>query len=163
MRITSPLAVLVSKPWETVDPNNGYRRVRAIVDSGASNSVASGSLAPEIEVKPSEGSRRGQVYAAASKGGKPLKNEGEKVVPALTGQGRSVSTTWQVVEVSRPLMSVHQICQRGNVVVFGESGGYVLNLADGSQIPFGVENNVYVMDLYLPPANEPQSFHRPGR
>ena len=48
-------------------------------------------------------------------------------------------------------MSVHQICSKGNNVVFGESGGYILNLQDGSQTPFGVEDNVYVMDLYLPP------------
>ena len=79
---------------------------------------------------------------AVAKGGKPRRNEGEKTVPAVTGQGRSVSTTWQVVEVNRPLMSVHQICERGNVVVFGEKGGYILNLSDGSQTPFGVEDNV---------------------
>ena len=128
----------LQKSWETVDPSSGYRRVKAIVDSGASNSVASGSLAPEVTPTPSEGSRRGQTYAAAAKGSKPLHNEGEKVVQAFTGQGRSVSTTWQVVDVNRPLMSVHQICSKGNVVVFGESGGYILNLADGSQTPFGV-------------------------
>ena len=97
--------------------------------------------------------------------GKPLVNEGEKVIPALTGQGKQVTTTWQVVDVNRPLMSVHQICERGNVVVFGASGGYVLSLADGTTTPFGVEDNVYVMDLFLPPsaAAENQGFHRPGR
>ena len=68
-----------------------------------------------------------------------------------------------MVEVNRPLMSVHQICERGNVVVFGEHGGYVLNLADGTQTCFGVEDNVYIMELYLPPnaANPDQGFGRP--
>ena len=88
-------------------------------------------------------------------------NEGEKVVQAFTTQGQCVSTTWQVVDVNRPFMSVHQICTKGNVVVFGESGGYILNLGDGSHTPFGVEDNVYVLELFLPPANENSGFHGP--
>ena len=79
---------------------------------------------------------------------------------AFTDQGRSVTIKWQVVEVNRPLMSVHQICQNGNIVVFGEEGGYIMNLADGSQTQFGVEDNVYVLNLYLPPA---EGFRRPGK
>ena len=149
----------MKKEWESVDQQSGMRRVRAIVDSGASNSCASGDLAPEVEVVPSEGSRRGQTYAAAGKNGKPLQNEGEKTVNALTGQGKAVATTWQVVDVNRPLMSVHQICKNGNLVVFGQEGGYIMNLYDGSQTPFGVEDNVYVLDLYLPPVG---GFRRPG-
>ena len=147
----STLAPLEQRPWEKVDPHSGYRVVKAIVDSGASNSVASGDLAPEIETRPSEGSKRGQTYGSASKGAKPLQNEGEKTIPAFTKEGRGVSTTWQVVDVSKPLMSVHQICERGNVVVFAEHGGYIMNLHDGSQTHFGVEDNVYVLELMMPP------------
>ena len=58
----STLDPLVKNAWETTDPQSGYHRVKAIVDSGASNSVASGSLAPEIKPVPSEGSRRGQTW-----------------------------------------------------------------------------------------------------
>ena len=158
----STLDPLLKGSWESTD-GNGYRRVKAIVGSGASQSVASGSLAPEVEVTPSEGSRRGQTYAGAAKGGKPLQNEGQKVVQALTTEGQQISTTWQVVDVSRPLMSVHQICQHNNIVVFGVDGGYVLNLETGSQSHFGVEENVYVMDLFLPPSPvAPAGFRRQG-
>ena len=58
-------------------------------------------------------------------------------------------------------MSVHQICQKGNVVVFGEQGGYIQSLSDGSRTPFGVEDNVYVLELYLPPGGNTEGFHRP--
>ena len=134
------------------------------MDSGASNSVASGDLAPEIQVSPSEGSRRGQTYGAAAKGGKPLANEGEKIVPAITPEGRGVETKWQIVNVNRPLMSVHQICQRGNIVVFGDSGGYIMNLSSGETTQFGIEDNVYVMELLLPPADQSKPvFGRQGR
>ena len=85
------------------------------------------------------------------------------MVQAMTREGRGVSTTWQVVDVSRPLMSVHQICERGNIVVFGESGGYIMSLHDGAQTHFGVEDNVYVLELLLPPASaNPEGFGRQG-
>ena len=73
-----------------------------------------------------------------------------------------VSTKWQVVDVSRPLMSVHQNYQNDNIVVFGEEGGYIMNLTDGVQTPFGVEDNVYVLNLYLPPSQQ-EGFGRPGK
>ena len=74
-----------------------------------------------------------------------------------------MSTTWQVVDVSRPLMSVHQICQRGNLVVIGEQGGYIMSLVDGSQTHFGVEDNVYVLELMLPPNPADAGFVGQGR
>ena len=120
--------------------------------------LSTSSFAPEVEPQPSEGSRRGQTYAAA--GGKSLPNQGEKVVQALTSTGRQVATRWQVVETTQPLMSVHQMWEQGNVVVLGAQGGYVLNLQDGSQTPIAVRDNVYVMDLYLPPK---ATFRRQGQ
>ena len=61
------LQTMVKNEWETIDAQTGYRKVKAIVDSGASNSVASGSLAPEVIATPSEGSKRGQTYVAVAK------------------------------------------------------------------------------------------------
>ena len=141
---------------------SGMRKVKAVVDSGVSSSCAPGSLAPEVVPVPSEGSKRGQTFSAAGEGHKPLVNEGEKVLQAFTDQGQRVSTRWQVVNVSKPLMSVHQICKNGNIVVFGEEGGYIMNLTDGVQTPFGVEDNVYVLNLYLPPSQQ-EGFGRPGK
>ena len=78
-------------------------------------------------------------------------------------EGKGINTTWQVVDVSRPLMSVHQICEHGNIVVFGEKGGYIMSLEDGSQTHFGVEDNVYVLELYLPPnPADHEDFRRQG-
>ena len=112
---------------------------------------------------PSEGSRRGQTYASAAQGRRPLQNEGEKVIAAITREGKEITTKWQVVEVNRPLMSVHQICARGNICVFGEHGGYIMNIEDKSLTHFGVEDNVYVMELLLPPPPQSQpGFHRQG-
>ena len=81
----------------------------------------------------------------------------------MTSQGQHVATTWQIVDVNRPLLSVHQICNNGNIVVFGEHGGYVMNVANGESTHFGVEDNVYVMELLMQPARPmSEGFPRPG-
>ena len=60
------------------------------------------------------------------------------MISAITREGKEITTKWQVVEVNRPLMSVHQICARGNICVFGEHGGATprgLNRYLGSSFP----------------------------
>ena len=85
------------------------------------------------------------------------------MISAITREGKEITTKWQVVEVNRPLMSVHQICARGNICVFGEHGGYVMNLEDHSMTHFGVEDNVYIMELLVPPNQSSQpGFRRQG-
>ena len=95
------------------------------------------------------GSRRGQKYLAAS--GEEIANESEKHLKMVTGEHEVVDTTWQTVDICRPLSSVRQICQQGNNVVFGAHGGVIVNLASGKQTNFRVEDNTYVLGLWLPP------------
>ena len=54
-----------------------------------------------------------------------------------------------------------------DLVIFGEEGGVIKSLIDGSETPFGVEDSgvddeggIYVMDLWLPP--EGQGLGRQG-
>ena len=61
---------------------------------------------------------------------------------------------FQVAEVSCPLMSIGRICEMGNRVMFGASGGVVLNLASGQVTPFEKADGVYVFDLWVPPISE---------
>ena len=58
------------------------------------------------------------------------------------------------------ILTTWQICKNNNVVVFGEAGGYIMSLSDGACTPFGIEDNVYVLDLFLAPA---EGFRRPGQ
>ena len=129
----------------------GWTRVRAVVDSGASDGCAPHEMAPMIDSRESAGSRRGLTYSGAAPGGKPLTNDGEKELYMTTTEGVMLSTCWQTVEVARPLLSVRQIAQQGNRVTFGAIGGEIRNLASGKVVPFGMEGNVYVLDLWTPP------------
>ncbi len=146
--------------WKSVDPHTGWTRIRAVVDSGASDSCSPNAMEPNVKSRESVGSRRGLVYNGAAQGGRPLTNDGEKDVLMMTEDGRMLATCWQTVEVARPLLSVRQIAQQGNRVTFGAIGGEIYNLQTGKVVKFGMEGNVYVLDLWIPPNS---GFTRPGR
>jgi len=143
---------LSGSSWISVDPTTRWRRVKSVMDSGASDCCAPPELAPEVPIVESAGSRRGQKYSAA--GGKPLENLGQKTVQMVTNSGDQTLGTWQMVEVMRPLSSVKKVCDRGNRVIFGSEGGVIQNIYTGEEIPFGVEDGIYVLDLWLPPEEE---------
>ena len=147
--LSAPVNALSGPSWLQVDPATGWRKVKSVMDSGASECCAPPDIAPEQEIQDSEGSKRGQKYTAA--GGKSLDNLGEKTMPMMTEEGMATQGTWQMVEVVRPLNSVRQICKRGNRVIFGLNGGEIQNIHTGEVTRFGVEDNIYTLDLWLPP------------
>ena len=146
--------------WMTKCSTTGYTRIRSVLDSGATDSCAPSSMCTEVKNKESEGSRRGQVYTAA--GGKKLANQGEKDICMMTPDGEAVMTNWQTVDITRPLSSVRQMCLQGNRVVFGAQGGVIHHLETGKETHFGIEDNVYVLDLWLPPSQPASGFARPS-
>ena len=146
-------AVAETSRWLSVCQSTGCTRVRSVLDSGATDSCAPDSMCPQVASVPSAGSRRGQMYTAA--GGKKIANEGEKSLSMITDSNEMVQTSWQTVDITRPLSSVRQICQQGNRVIFGAQGGVIYNLESGQETPFGLEDNVYVLDLWLPPSDQP--------
>ena len=123
-----------------------YVKFSSVMDSGSTDHVVNRSVIPEVPVKPSPGSRRGQVYSAA--GGKGIPNEGEQVLPLLTNEGSAATLVYQVADVRRPLCSVARLCDRGNRVVFGAGGGIVQNRITGRCTPFHRDGSIYVLDLW---------------
>ena len=119
-------------------------------DSGATDGCAPDCMCSEVKSRPSEGGRRGQMYTAA--GRKKIANEGEKDITVVTGSKNVVQTNWQTVDITRLLSNVRQICLQGNRVLFGAQGGVIYNIEGGHETPFGIEDNVCVLDLWLPPS-----------
>ena len=122
-------------------------KVDSVVDSGAFAPVAPPTMLPNVKVEPSPGSIRGQKYTSASK--HKLKNLGQQKIQACTEQGDETEVLFQIADVSKPLVSVSSICERGNRVLFGKSGGVVINMKTGKEIPFYRRNNIYVLSLAL--------------
>ena len=105
-----------------------------MLDSGAADSVCPKDMAPHFQVVDSEASKAGVYYTSAD-GGK-ISNLGQTTVPIALENGVRTSATFQVADVSRPLMSVSKVCDMGNRVLFGKGGGYIMNLETGRANPF---------------------------
>ena len=97
----------------------------------------------------SEGQRRGQQFTAAGKDGKPIANEGQKMLEFVTDQGKRKRMLCQVAKVNKILASVALICDRGNHVLFREDGGDIINLKTKIKTPFRRHGNVYVLDAWV--------------
>ena len=94
-----------------------YTKASCVMDSGSADHVTSREMAPNIEVKASEGSRRGQHYVTANGGRIP--NEGQQRLEVATEEGMPAAMDWQITDVRRPLCSVSKLTDRGNRVIFG--------------------------------------------
>ena len=142
--------------WRQVDEN--MVRVRAAMDSGALDAVAPPSMAPGVAIQDSAGSRMGQHYGSASSHRIP--NLGEQRITGVVPGGAERAMTFQVAEVTRPLLSVGRICDRGNVVTFGSSGGVITDLVTGEETPFVRDGEgMYQLEFWMPAPG----FQRPGR
>ena len=128
------------------------------MDSGAAESVCPREMAPQFEVKDTLASRAKVFYTAASGG--QIMNIGESNIPVCLENGARTIATFQVCDVSRPLMSVSRLCEMGNRVLFGANGGVIMNLATGQVTPFQKEDGVYVFEMWIPPLCE-SPFGRP--
>ena len=132
--------------------------MKVIMDSGAAESVCPRTMAPQFQIVDSVASRSGVYYTSAS-GGK-IMNLGEQRVPVCLANGSKSIATFQVAEVSRPLMSVARLCEMGNRVLFGANGGVIMNMATGELTPFTKEEGVYTFEMWIPPLTE-SPFGRP--
>ena len=122
-------------------------KVDSVVDSGASEPVAPPTMAPNAVIRSSAGSRRGQKYTSASK--HKLPNLGEQLLNAVTESGTETNVLFQIADVSRPLVSVSAICEMGNRVIFGKTGGVVQCLTSGKETPFHRKNGIYVLSMWI--------------
>ena len=143
--------------------NRKWVKVKSVVDSGAFAPVAPPQMMPSVKIVPSEGSKRGQKFTSASK--HKLRNLGQQHIKAMTEDGDPTEVLFQIADVSKPLVSVSAICEKGNRVIFGRAGGVVQNIKSGRLIPFNRENGIYVLTLWLEEGNdgstEPSTFRRP--
>ena len=144
---------------------DGWVRIRGVMDSGASEAVAPPTMCPHYEVTPSAGSIAGQGYASASDD--LIKNLGEQELEVVTMDGKDGTVKYQIAEVSRPLNSVSEICdaggEQGQYVIFGRKGGAIINLDSGKRTTFTREDGIYLLDLWVKPKNGSAAcFRRPG-
>jgi len=135
-----------------VDKAAGTQVVRAVVDSGANESVTPPGLFPE-PVVPSAMSRAGLSYASANGG--EIANLGRTTVKFATLAGHKMGIHFQVGEgLTQPLVSVAGLVDAGNVVTFDKTGGWIHSLQTGRRIRLPREGNTFFLDMKVPGSPE---------
>ena len=132
----------------------------SVVKSGAACPVAPPTMAPNVPIGPSEGSKRGQRWTSASK--HKLKNLGQQRIKACAEEGNFTDVMFQVAEVGKPIISVSALCEKGHRVLFGRGGGIVRNMSTGVDTPFYRKNGVYVMSFWMLDEAEPDPSSTPS-
>ena len=113
------------EPLEAQFEERGFRKLTLTVDSGAGKSAMSQKDAPEYPVLPSEGQARGQMCVGA--GGERMPNNGEQILPLMTMDSTARISTFQNVDVRKPLLTVSATCDKNQLVIFDNDGSAILN------------------------------------
>ena len=142
------------------EERDGWTLIKACMDSGAHVSALPLNAVQGYAVKPSAGQLRGQYFVDASGG--ELPNEGEQVLPTCSNEGVWTQQVWQVADITRPLNAISDECDKGQLVIFGKSGGLCLNVLNGERRYFPRVGGSYEMDMWIPPVHQAQGFVRQG-
>ena len=132
-----------------------------MADSGAAEKVMPRSMFPEISTEEMEKSKNGKGFKGP--GGEHVKNYGQQVMSVRALDGVVRKSTWQVVDVRRPLVSASHIIQAGNDLSIGKDEAYIMNRRRKEKSMLRKEENVYVLDLFVkvPPSAVAPSKYKP--
>ena len=94
--------------------------------------------------------------------GEPIINLGEQTIAMVTDEGTLRGMKFQATKkVKKPLASVKKIVEANHAVVFAPDalgGSFILNLDTGEVNQMREADGNYMLDVWVPPANELQGF-----
>ena len=129
------------------------------LDSGAGDHVASKESAPTYKLVESAGSRAGQHFVCA--GNKRIPNQGQMTLNLKGPDGaKTIKSTFQVAQVTRPLWSVGRICDEGFKVTFDDQKAEVTDKNGKVVCRFDRHGGLYLSRLRLKNPNFKRSFRR---
>jgi hypothetical protein len=94
--------------------------------------------------------------------GEEVPNEGQKVVPVVTEEGRNRKVTWQLAEVQKPLTAVGNVCDQDAICVFGKRGGFIRSMETGEMTTFNRKNGIYVLKMWMRSSKGSKGFQGQG-
>ena len=129
--------------------------LKAALDSGAGDHVASATDLEGIKIHDSEGSRRGRNFLAAN--GDKIPNLGEAKLGLRDVESKGAfESVFQVADVTRPLYSVGKICDAGAEVKFTKDRAEVT--FNGNLLAvFKREGGLYLANLEVTDHRDPAS------
>ena len=130
-------------PQVNGDGENEWECIESMVDSGAARSVC------PVQMCEHEGvmtPHNGPAYFRTATGAR-VKNIGLRSLTGVTDNGTELSLAYNVAEVSSPLDSVSQICDKGNIVIFTQAGGFICG--PHGKLAFKRKNDTYVRNTWI--------------
>ena len=129
-----------------------YEQISVMVDSGASETVASEEKFEAYELIAT--TAVGTQYSAAAESGAAIVNKGEKLIDVVDANGVATKARFQIcsgLSQSKILGSVSRLVQAGHTVVFRnpQKGSYIQNDANGYKNFLRQENGSYYLDLWV--------------
>jgi len=128
-------------PWVKI--RNGRRFIEMTIDSGAAATVAPKGAFDDPMMRTSR--TESEVFATAS--GHRMPNYGEQRIQAKSHNGVNMNITAQVTDVKKPLISVQEMCKKGNHVIFKDDGPIIRNEKSGIEIEMIQRNGQYIIEL----------------
>ena len=125
-----------------------WQEVEFAVDSGATETVLSEEMLPEVELKEGAASRRGVEYEVAN--GEKIPNLGEKKFRGTTVEGTARNITAQVCEVNKALLSVKKVMSAGNRVVFDSEGSYIEDKVTHEKMWMVEDKGMFLLKMWVP-------------
>ena len=150
------LHVLTEKPKSALNAlSSAWEKVTLTVDSGASDTVMPPSICPSAPIV--TGPRTGTEYEVAN--GEEVVSLGEKHCLLKFGEkevhdGEAMGMTFQVVDVSKALLSVSRVMEQGHDVIFTQRGEGSAILVDGKpnqRIPLRHSGGSFELDVWVKP------------
>ena len=132
-----------------------WEKLTLAVDSGASDTVVPPSVCSSVPLV--RGAKFGIEYEIAD--GNTVENLGERLCLMKTSENATTDADafemqFQVVDVSKALMSVHRVCYQGHDVFFsnGTRGSAILVGGDvRNRIPLRHVGGTYELDVWVKP------------
>ena len=140
--------------WQDID-------IEFALDSGCCAHIMDAQMdAPGYRISESEGSRQGKGFVVGN--GERINNEGEVALnlDAPDGQGgaQPIRSVFQSAKVTRPLMSVSQICDNGFRCVFDKDKATVIDANNQTKFVCERRGGLYLSPMKL---KAPTPFGRP--
>ena len=120
-----------------------WAQVPCAVDSGACAHVSP----PDIFGVSSKDNVIKAKYFGAD--GSPIDEYGKLSVNAVLEGGMAMATAFDIVNITRPLLSVNQMVANGHNVVFGKESSYIQVAGSKHKIFLRPEGKLYMLDLWV--------------
>ena len=134
--------------FNAISSQGEWQEIELAVDSGASETVVSEDMLPEVETKEGAASRRGVEYEVAN--GEKIPNLGEKKFQGTTHEGNVRNITAQVCDVNKALLSVKKVMSAGNRVVFDQEGSYIEDKTTLETMWMTEDKGLFLLKMWVP-------------